>query len=314
MAIHHDTVAVAGFPVKPHLIAAFAASALCALLLPVAHAHADLDLDDTENYRYAQDYLVLLINQERSHAGLGSVRLDPLACQAAKQHADDMLASDYFSHWDMEGLKPTRRYNLLGGYHAVAENIYYVHGKAGTLNEMLEAQMATLMESEGHRATILGKDYTNVGLGFAADRMNFYAVQEFISRVGGEYYCVLTAQVGQRVELSGRFDSQRYSLAHVLVSFEERPEPRDRRWLMRTAEYQDGEKFVAGYTPGQNVIFPDLPTYHDIEVNQDAGWFRCGVLLDYKGREGMYYLSVWLRDDYTGKTVHAATATVDVTR
>ena len=154
-----------------------------------------------------------------------------------------------------------------------------------------------------------------MGLGFAlgtAER-SFYTAQEFVSRIGGEYYCPLYARVGGQIELSGRFDRHLYSLEHVIVGFEERPKTRSRRWLMRSETYRDADKLFAGYSPEQNVYFPSMATYHDITVD-DAGWFKCRVLMDYKGREGMYYLFVWLREKRGGMPVLAAVATVDVTK
>lgn len=36
--------------------------------------------------------------------------------------------------------------------------------------------------------------------------------------------------------------------------------------------------------------------------------------MDFKGREGLYYIFLWLRDRRTSSTFIAATATVDVTK
>ena len=121
------------------------------------------DLSDFDTYRLAQDYMLYLINQERSRAGLKRVRLDALASQAAKLHAEDMLKGGYLSHWNMEGLKPARRYNLLGGIDGLGENVFYTSGRLGTMHELIDEAMDTLMSSEGHRLTILGASYTTWG-------------------------------------------------------------------------------------------------------------------------------------------------------
>lgn len=272
------------------------------------------DLSTPEAYRQAQDYVLLLINEERMKAGAPAVVADPLAAQVAKLHAEDMLQNDYFSHWDMTGLKPTRRFNLAGGFHAVSENIYYsVNGPSNT-QDLLGKAMQVLMASEGHRRTILDPAHTHVGIGLALGRGGsaFYLDQEFVTRIGGEYYCPLTAHPGDRIEFGGRIDANRYTLEQVIVGFEDRPSNHDQRWLNRTGIYKEGEKQFAGYTPNVGIYYRDLATFHDIEVDQQAGWFKCHPVLSLKNREGMYYLFLWLRDKQTDTPLLAAVASVDV--
>ena len=104
---------------------------IAALLLSAGGARAvEADLGDPDTYAYAQRYLLLQLNQLRGREGAPRVELDPLACQAAKQHAAEMLSGRFLSHWDRRGLKPTRRYNLLGGFHALGENVYRQRGGA----------------------------------------------------------------------------------------------------------------------------------------------------------------------------------------
>jgi len=270
---------------------------------------------DIDQYEFAQRYTLVRINQERVRAGAGRVKLDPLVSHSAKLHSEEMLAGSYLSHWNQAGILPTRRYNLLGGYDAVGENVYMQHGQLDSLEDCLDTMLATLMDSPGHRRTILEPTYTHVGLGFAldTDSQDFYASQEFIVKVGGDYSCPLTARVGETVEFSGRFDQYRYELEHVVVGYEEPPVPRERSWLMRTDSYEIGGKFFAGYTPSPDLTFRGMATYHDIESNSKTGWFRCRAVLDYKGRPGIYYLSLWLRDKRSGQSLLAATATVEAT-
>jgi len=299
------------------LLTAILALGLAAVCPAVSQANAreSGSVLDIDSYEFAQRYTLMRINQERVRASAGRVQLDPLASHSAKLHSDEMLAGDYLSHWNSEGLKPTRRYNLLGGYDSVGENVYMQHGQLASLEECLDTMMATLMDSPGHRRTILDPTYTHIGLGFAIDNgsQDFYAAQEFIVRVGGEYSCPLTARVGETVEFSGRFDQYRYELEHVVVGYEDPPVPRERSWLMRTESYQIGGKFFAGYTPSPHLTFSGMATYHDIDANDKTGWFRCRAVLDYKRRPGTYYLSLWLRDKRTGQSLLAATATVEAT-
>jgi hypothetical protein len=294
---------------------ALVAITLCGTVLGWSAARAADNLSDPDRYEYAQRYTLMRINQERARAGVGRVQLDPLAGHSAKLHSDEMLAGGYLSHWDRQGLKPSRRYNLLGGYDAVGENVYYEHGSSDSLEERLDLMMQTYMDSPGHRRTILDPSYTDVGLGFALDNdaLEFYATQDFIVRVGGDYSCPLTARVGETVEFSGRYDQYRYDLENVVVGYEDLPKPCERSWLMRTGSYQDGGKLFAGYTPDAGLTFQDMATLHSIDVNPKTGWFRCSATLDFKRRPGLYYLSLWLRDKRSGQPMLAATATVETT-
>lgn len=279
-------------------------------------AHAVSLLDDPVQYTFAQDYMLQQINRERVGAGLDPVRLDPAAGQAAKQHADDMLAGGYFSHWDMAGLKPTRRWNLLGRFDALGENIYFAHNITGGLTELLDKAMETLMASEGHRRTLLGSNYTHVGLGFSAnaDGKQLYVAQEFIARLGGEYSFPLAARVGDQPQVTGRFDPGVFEFAQLVVGFEGLPEKRNVLWLNRTEAYRDGDKLLIGYTPYPNLSFKDMETSHEINVESDSGRFSCAVKLDYKSKPGTYYIFIWLKHRRTGEALLAAAAAVEVRR
>jgi len=283
------------------------------LWLAATAAYAQDDSGFTiDTYEFAQRYTLQLINRERGMAGVGRVSLDHLASQAAKRHADDMLAGGYFSHWNRQGLKPTRRYNLLGGFDALGENVYYEHGFDGDLEARLTKMIEMLMDSPGHRRTLLDPNYTHVGLGFAlsADERELYASQEFIVRIGGEYHCPLRARTGAAVAFRGRFDRQLYELKNIVVGYEDPPQPREVSWLMRTESYADGGKIFAGYLLDPNMHIEGLDTYHSVQVDPLTGRYSCLVRLNYKDRPGLYYIMVWLGEKASGRSVLAATATI----
>ncbi len=286
------------------------------LTLAPSLAQAANLISEPDQYTFAQEYLLLLINQQRGAAGLHKLNLDPLAGQAAKQHADEMLAHDYFSHWDLTGRKPTRRFNLLGGFDAIGENIYHASNPQGGLQSLLDHAIETLMASEGHRKTILGANYTHVGLGLAlsADNKQFYLAQEFVARLGGEYRFPLAARVGERPQVSGRYDPAVFEFAQLVVGYEEPPRPRDALWLNRTEEYRDGDRLLTGFSPKANLRFEGMETSHEIDVDPATGRFSCTPLLSFKNQPGTYYIFVWLKRLRGGEPLLAATAAVEVTR
>ena len=225
-----------------------------------------------------------------------------------------MLRQGYFSHWDPAGLKPTRRFNLLGGYHTLTENVYFQQSDNLQLRESLELMLNTLLESEGHREAILDPHHTHVGLAFAASGRQFYAAQEFITRIGGEYECPLAAKLGDEVEFSGRFDTKRYSFSHVLLAWEERPKPRDKTWLSKSGPYGDADEVFAACTAGTGLKFEGIPETDSVVVDPATGRFICSAVPNYDNREGLYYLYMWLNDSRTGLRVMAAVATIDITK
>ncbi|MCC7476914.1 CAP domain-containing protein [bacterium] len=295
-------------------IACLLAGAL-ALLLAAAPAHAAVDLNEPDNYRLAQDIMLRLVNEARVREGVARVGFDAQAAQAAKAHADDMLAHDYFSHWGLDGRKPTRRWNLMGCYDAVAENIYYKKGALGDIDTMLEDAMQTLLASPGHRKTMLNPDYTDVGIGFAMSESGreLLVAQEFVTRLGGAYYCPLYARLGEKIELIGRYDSALFELEAVVLGYEELPSPKKKLWLAKVRSYADAEVRYAALTPvGSGRIYSEYPTSPEVELDKVGGYFKCSPRLDYKKKPGTYYLFVWLRAREMDKPFLAAVATVEV--
>ena len=274
-------------------------------------AHAQDGADQIiEHYEEAREYSLDLLNELRAENGLPSVRLEALSSELALRHARDMAENGYFSHWDREGRKPTRRYNLAGGMHGLGENIFFSEYQRGDWRSFIDEAMQALAESRGHRATMLDPSYTDVGLGLAVEGSRFYLVQEFICRAGGDYSCPLKAYVGDVVNFSGRFDNNRYQLNYVVLRHEGLPETRESSWLNGTGSYSDGDTMFAVYTPHTDRRF-NVDTYYDIRVDAQ-GRFDCNLLLDYKAKPGTYYAILVLHDSQSGSEVKAAAVALEV--
>lgn len=113
-----------------------------------------------------------LVNQERSANGCGALERDSRLDTAARLHAEDMAANDYFSHTSQDGRTPTDRANAQGYEGGVGENIAMGYPDA-------ESVMEGWMNSEGHRANILNCDYEVIGIGVADRDGTLYWVQMF---------------------------------------------------------------------------------------------------------------------------------------
>lgn len=137
-------------------------------------------------------------NIERKANGLSALEWDSKLAIVARDHSLDMVENDFFSHDNLNGENPTDRairqgYNVHkewgGGVYSdgIAENIGkmptgsiegggYVDSDADSIGE---AQVASWMESSGHRANILDSRYNIIGVGCAYDGLYYVCTQNF---------------------------------------------------------------------------------------------------------------------------------------
>jgi uncharacterized protein YkwD len=102
-----------------------------------------------------------LVNAERSKAGVPPLRLESRLSTAAQNHAEDMLAREYFAHASPEGRTVIHRAATAWyQFHMVGENI--AHGQLS-----VEQVVKGWMESPEHRRNILDHAYIHMGLGLA---------------------------------------------------------------------------------------------------------------------------------------------------
>ena len=132
---------------------------------------------DPKFYRY----MLALINQERRRVGADEVTLGNN--RAAQIHAEACLEAGVVSHWDLLGLKPYVRYSLTGGYQNNGENWfeqeYFGYSYISNLEMEIDRSMEGLMNSPGHRATILVRWYHKVNIGLAYSNQRFVVIQHF---------------------------------------------------------------------------------------------------------------------------------------
>ena len=99
-----------------------------------------------------------LVNKERVAHGLRPLAPDPELTVVARKHSVDMFARGYFAHDTPEGRSPFDRMQAGGVlFQAAGENL--------ALAPSLQVAHNGLMNSPGHRANILGKDFGRAGIG-----------------------------------------------------------------------------------------------------------------------------------------------------
>lgn len=116
--------------------------------------------------------VVKLVNAERAKAGLSALASDALLDKVALAKAKDMSNNNYFDHQSPTYGSPFDMMKQFGvTYSYAGENI--AKGQK-TPQEVVTAWM----NSEGHRANILSKNFTQIGVGY----YNGYWAQEFIGK------------------------------------------------------------------------------------------------------------------------------------
>lgn len=130
----------------------------------------------TEETTTEQDILKL-VNAERSKQGLSPLTLNWELSRVAKFKSEDMRDNNYFSHTSPTYGSPFQMMKSFGiSYKSAGENIAAGQRSAAEV-------MQSWMNSSGHKANILSKNYTQLGVGKATGgSYGTYWTQMFISK------------------------------------------------------------------------------------------------------------------------------------
>lgn len=123
------------------------------------------------------DELLVLTNQARRDAGMDDLRFSYQLGQAAQGYAEDLATQNFFSHTGKDGSTLRSRIDATGyDYASAGENL--AAGQTAAIS-VFQGWMA----SDGHRANILQKDFTEVGFGLfdttGSSDYGLYWVQNF---------------------------------------------------------------------------------------------------------------------------------------
>ena len=123
-----------------------------------------------------QQHMLDLVNQERSKAGVGQLKIDPQLQKMAQVKSDEMVAKSYFSHTSPTYGSPFDMMKTFGiSFTSAGENI------AG--NSSVDAAHAALMNSPDHKANILNSSYNCIGIGITTSPVyGKVFAQDFIGR------------------------------------------------------------------------------------------------------------------------------------
>lgn len=136
-----------------------------------------IKIPDIRSTQSQENEVARLVNVERSKVGLQPLKLNWELSRVARVKSQDMSDKNYFSH-----NSPTfgSTFSLIGKYgivySAAGENIAYGYTTPA-------AVMNGWMNSPGHRANILGRQYNQIGVGMVKNsKGQIYWTQVFIKQ------------------------------------------------------------------------------------------------------------------------------------
>ncbi len=286
------------------------ASWLIILLILALISNIKVDAKVPENTITATDLiqikqkLVDLINEGRQSLQLKPVAIDELASQVGERHCQEMLAENYFSHWNIAGLKPYMRYSSAGGTDALMENLSQGGGYYNNLerltNVLVEMHLRMFNEkppNDGHRQAIIHPQNTHVGIGIAFDEGQVKLAEEFISRYVEIKEISSQVKAGNQIDIAGKIlNPKEYELAGISVFHEPTPQSLTREELNSRGSYSlpETETILKPMVYG-NVFYTD-GSKGEIDYKKTSGKFSCQVVFA-KDRKGIYTIVVWLKTE-----------------
>lgn len=153
---------------RPHTLSNRALALYATLLISVKISVIALGVIGTptnvDASAITKDNIFFLTNASRQANSLGTLKWNDVLARAAQKKADDMLAKGYFSHTSPDGRLPwdfitSEGYNYLTAGENLAEGFIEA-----------EATSEAWMNSPGHRANILNKNFEELGVGISDGR------------------------------------------------------------------------------------------------------------------------------------------------
>lgn len=120
-----------------------------------------------------------LINEQRQRANLPPLAWREDVARAARDHSKHMAERNFFDHTDPRLGDVDKRLNRFRiAWRACGENIFMLHGYENPARVAVQGWM----ESPGHRANILHREFTHAGVGvfYRKRDQRYYLTQIFI--------------------------------------------------------------------------------------------------------------------------------------
>jgi hypothetical protein len=249
--------------------------------------------------------LVNLINQNRQSKGLNPVELDELAGQVGEEHCQEMLKENYFSHWNILGLKPYMRYSQANGTDLISENLSFAEGGPfyntlttleGALVEMHLHMFEEEPPNDGHRQNILYPPHTHVGIGIAFNEGKVKLAEEFIDRYVEVRPLPHKIKSGESIEIVGKtLNPKEFEIVRISLFYEPNPTMLEIEELNKRKGYSlpEVETIILRPMLYGNAIYTD-GSRGEFEYQKSSGKFS-GIVKFSKNPKGIYTIVVWAK-------------------
>lgn len=277
-----------------------ASASIGAAFLPRISSSAQ-QASDFERFAELRANLLEMVNEERAVDKAPLLAIDDLATRVATNHAIEMAAHEFASHWSRNGYKPYHRYSFAGGTHATQENVSAADNtwsnKLSDLKQDTSYLHLRLYQetppNDGHRKTILAPQHTHVGFGIAVDRLRLRVVELFVAKYLEVKPVPREATPKSEILFAAKMLKRDHTLNHVEVCYEPLPKPPDMSWLREARSYAMPEP--------SRVLRPKvMPPYMysdstrgDIEMDLDGG-FSVPITL-FEDKPGIYTIVAWIK-------------------
>jgi len=137
-----------------------------------------INIPNASPLKSIEDEIIRLVNVQRVNSGLQPLAYNWQAARVARYKSNDMITNNYFNHISPVYGSPFKMMESFGlKFSAGAENIAYGQRTA-------QEVMNSWMNSPGHKANILSKSYTQIGVGVAKkSNGTLYFTQLFLKPV-----------------------------------------------------------------------------------------------------------------------------------
>ncbi|MCL5433501.1 MAG: CAP domain-containing protein [Candidatus Marsarchaeota archaeon] len=264
-------------------------------------------------------YVLAIINNDRKKYNLTNVSLSNIT--SAQQHANNMLQYDYFSHWDIYGMKPYMRYTLLNGKGAVQENVAYMYQSDGiNVTSAIKKMEYNMMYNDytccdnGHRYNILNPQHNQVSIGVAFNYTTVYFVEDFINNYIDWFYNTPNITNSDVVNLKGEILNKNMQIDNIEISYDAPVHNMTKAELANTTSYSYGNIVAGvGYSQGghifyfSNIMTLNASTYL-IDNNKFDISFNMLPLIKKEGA-GEYTIMVWMNSTTNSSSFIGSTYT-----
>lgn len=249
------------------------------------------------NLAQARQYAIILVNRDRIKNGLKLVVYDDIATQAGQRHAINMGTNGITGHLGAaDGSVPEERLTDAGGEDKGSENSsciigggkkYKIDPDPEFSKAMIEELEEGLMNSPGHRRTILTPMYNGLGIGLVklSDFDMACMAQEFVADYGTYGKLPKTVSVGDQITVSGELKAPAKFFAVGLARID----------LAAPISYEELIKKHSYPTPKPYIWFYQKGFVTPKPVTVQGNRFSIDLTLNDKQRPGRYEVSVWGR-------------------